>query len=177
MTFFQYYSSPIGRILLMSDESALKGLWFDNEKISSQMEEALKTNESTPVLDITKRWLDIYFSGREPDFTPKLNPDGTAFRLAVWKKLLQIPYGQTTTYGEIARQIAAERKIPRMSSQAVGGAVGNNDISIIIPCHRVIGANGNLTGYGGGIDRKIMLLKTEHIDTANLFIPRQNNKS
>lgn len=177
MTFFQYYNSPIGRILLMSDEATLKGLWFDNEKRSSQMEEALKTNESTQVLDITKRWLDIYFSGREPDFTPKLNPDGTAFRLAVWKKLLQIPYGQTTTYGEIARQIAAERNIPRMSSQAVGGAVGNNDISIIIPCHRVIGANGNLTGYGGGIDRKIMLLKTEHIDTTDLFIPRQNNKS
>lgn len=176
MTFFQYYSSPIGRILLMSDESALKGLWFDNEKIFSQINEALKTNESTQVLDITKRWLDIYFSGMEPDFTPKLNPDGTAFRLAVWKKLLQIPYGQTTTYGEIARQIAAERKIPRMSSQAVGGAVGSNDISIIIPCHRVIGANGNLTGYGGGIDRKIMLLKTEHIDTTDLFIPRQSNK-
>ena len=102
------------------------------------------------VFDQTRRWLDLYFSGREPSFTPALNPMGSAFRRAVWEILLKIPYGKTTTYGQIAREIAAARGLAKMSAQAVGGAVGHNEISIIIPCHRVIGTHGSLTGYAGG---------------------------
>ena len=123
------------------------------------------------VFDQTRRWLDLYFSGREPGFTPALNPAGSAFRRAVWEILLKIPYGKTTTYGQIAREIAAARGLAKMSAQAVGGAVGHNEISIIIPCHRVIGAHGNLTGYAGGIDRKIKLLKLEGVDMQGLFTP------
>lgn len=123
------------------------------------------------VFDQTKRWLDLYFSGREPGFTPALNPAGSAFRRAVWEILLKIPYGKTTTYGQIAREIAAARGLAKMSAQAVGGAVGHNEISIIIPCHRVIGTHGNLTGYAGGIDRKIKLLQLEGVDMRGLFTP------
>ena len=123
------------------------------------------------VFDQTRRWLDLYFSGREPGFTPALNPAGSAFRRAVWEILLKIPYGKTTTYGQIAREIAAARGLVKMSAQAVGGAVGHNEISIIIPCHRVIGAHGNLTGYAGGIDRKIKLLQLEGVDMRGLFTP------
>ena len=116
------------------------------------------------VFDQTKRWLDLYFSGREPSFTPALNPVGSAFRRAVWEILLKIPYGRTTTYGQIAREIAAARGLAKMSAQAVGGAVGHNEISIIIPCHRVVGTHGSLTGYAGGIDRKIKLLQPGGVD-------------
>ena len=123
------------------------------------------------VFDQTRRWLDLYFSGREPGFTPALNPAGSAFRRAVWEILLKIPYGKTTTYGQIARKIAAARGLAKMSAQAVGGAVGHNEISIIIPCHRVIGAHGSLTGYAGGIDRKIKLLQLEGVDMRELFTP------
>jgi len=123
------------------------------------------------IFDKTRRWLDLYFSGREPGFTPALNPVGTAFRRAVWEILLKIPYGKTTTYGQIAREIAAARGLAKMSAQAVGGAVGHNEISIIIPCHRVIGAHGNLTGYAGGIDRKIKLLQPGGVDMRGLFTP------
>ena len=123
------------------------------------------------VFDQTKRWLDLYFSGREPGFMPALNPAGSAFRRAVWEILLKIPYGKTTTYGQIAREIAAARGLAKMSAQAVGGAVGHNEISIIIPCHRVVGTHGSLTGYAGGIDRKIKLLQLEGVDMRGLFTP------
>ena len=123
------------------------------------------------VFDQTRRWLDLYFSGREPGFTPALNPAGSAFRRVVWEILLKIPYGKTTTYGQIAREIAAARGLAKMSAQAVGGAVGHNEISIIIPCHRVVGAHGSLTGYAGGIDRKIKLLQLEGVDMRGLFAP------
>ena len=123
------------------------------------------------VFDQTRRWLDLYFSGREPGFTPALNPVGSAFRRAVWEILLKIPYGQTTTYGQIAREIAAARGLAKMSAQAVGGAVGPNEISIIIPCHRVVGTHGSLTGYAGGIDRKIKLQQPGGVDMRGLFTP------
>ena len=123
------------------------------------------------VFDQTRRWLDLYFSGREPGFTPALNPVGSAFRRAVWEILLKIPYGKTTTHGQIVREIAAARGLAKMSAQAIGGAVGHNEISIIIPCHRVIGAHGNLTGYAGGIDRKIKLLQPGGVDMRGLFTP------
>ena len=126
------------------------------------------------IRDRTRRWLDLYFSGREPGFTPALNPAGSAFRRAVWEILLKIPYGKTTTYGQIAREIAAARGLAKMSAQAVGGAVGHNEISIIIPCHRVIGAHGSLTGYASGIDRKIKLLQLEGVDMRGLFTPAKS---
>ena len=142
-----------------------------SEKFCTNEQSGYFEEKNLAVFDQTKRWLDLYFSGREPGFTPALNPAGSAFRRAVWEILLKIPYGKTTTYGQIAREIAAARGLAKMSAQAVGGAVGHNEISIIIPCHRVIGAHGNLTGYAGGIDRKIKLLQLEGVDMRGLFTP------
>ncbi len=141
------------------------------EKFCANEQGGYFEEKNLAVFDQTRRWLDLYFSGREPGFTPALNPAGSAFRRAVWEILLKIPYGKTTTYGQIAREIAAARGLAKMSAQAVGGAVGHNEISIIIPCHRVIGAHGNLTGYAGGIDRKIKLLQLESVDMRGLFTP------
>ena len=173
MTFLQHYNSPLGGILLAADESGLTGLWFDGQKYFARDLPAEHVEQNTPVLSEAKRWLDIYFTGRKPDFTPPLHPIGSVFRQAVWEILLQIPYGQTTTYGEIARQLAAKLGLPRMSAQAVGGAVGHNEVSIIIPCHRVVGTNGSLTGYAGGIDKKVKLLELEHTDMTELFVPEK----
>ena len=173
MTFLQHYNSPLGGILLAADEIGLTGLWFDGQKYFARDLPAEHVEQNTPVLSEAKRWLDIYFTGREPDFTPPLHPVGSAFRQAVWEILLQIPYGQTTTYGEIARQLAAKLGLPRMSAQAVGGAVGHNEVSIIIPCHRVVGTSGSLTGYAGGIDKKVKLLELEHTDMTELFVPEK----
>ena len=173
MTFLQHYNSPLGGILLAADEIGLTGLWFDGQKYFARDLPAEHVEQNTPVLSEAKRWLDIYFTGREPDFTPPLHPIGSVFRQAVWEILLQIPYGQTTTYGEIARQLAAKLGLPRMSAQAVGGAVGHNPISIIIPCHRVVGTSGSLTGYAGGIDKKVKLLELEHTDMTELFVPEK----
>lgn len=141
------------------------------EKFCANKQSACPKEKNLAVFDQTRRWLDLYFSGREPGFTPALNPVGSAFRRAVWEILLKIPYGKTTTYGQIAREIAAARGLAKMSAQAVGGAVGHNEISIIIPCHRVVGTHGSLTGYAGGIDRKIKLLQLEGVDMRGLFAP------
>ena len=173
MTFLQHYNSPLGGILLAADEIGLTGLWFDGQKYFARDLPAEHVEQNTPVLSEAKRWLDIYFTGREPDFTPPLHSIGSVFRQAVWEILLQIPYGQTTTYGEIAQQLAAKLGLPRMSAQAVGGAVGHNEISIIIPCHRVVGTSGSLTGYAGGIDKKVKLLELEHTDMTHLFVPKE----
>ena len=128
----------------------------------------------TPVLAAAGRWLDLYFAGRRPHFIPPLHLTGTEFRMAVWSLLQEIPYGEVTTYGELARQLAQRLEVPHMSAQAVGGAVGHNAISIIIPCHRVVGAGGSLTGYAGGIDRKVQLLTLEHADTSGFFVPKKS---
>ena len=173
MTFLQHYNSPLGGILLAADEIGLTGLWFDGQKYFARDLPAEHVEQNTPILSEAKRWLDIYFTGREPDFTPPLHPIGSVFRQSVWEILLQIPYGQTTTYGEIARQLAAKLGLPRMSAQAVGGAVGHNEVSIIIPCHRVVGTSGSLTGYAGGIDKKVKLLELEHTDMTELFVPEK----
>ena len=173
MTYTQHYDSPLGGILLAADEIGLIGLWFDGEKYFADNLPAAYTERETPVLVETKRWLNVYFAGKEPDFLPPLHPVGSAFRQDVWNILLQIPYGQTTTYGEIARQLAEKQGLPRMSAQAVGGAVGHNEISIIIPCHRVVGTNGSLTGYAGGIDKKMKLLELEHTDMTGFFVPKK----
>ena len=164
MEYRNSYISPLGRILLTADEIGLTGLAFEGQKNAVQGLIRESEEKETTLFSGVKKWLDIYFSGKEPKFTPPLHPVGTAFRQAVWKILLQIPYGQTVTYGEIAQQLAAEQGISTMSAQAVGGAVGHNKISIISPCHRVIGADGSLTGYAGGIDKKIALLKLEGTD-------------
>ncbi len=172
MTFIQHYNSPLGGILLAADEIGLTGLWFNGQKYFARSLPAGYTEQNTSALSEAKRWLEVYFTGKKPDFMPPLHIVGSAFRRAVWEILLQIPYGKTTTYGEIARQLAKKQKLPRMSAQAVGGAVGHNEISIIIPCHRVVGTNGSLTGYAGGIDKKIKLLELEHTDMSSFFVPK-----
>ena len=171
MVYIQKYASPVGDMLLAADGIGLTGVWFDGEKFFADNLPAEHAERETPTLAAAKRWLDIYFAGKEPDFTPPLHPVGSPFRLKVWDILLQIPYGQTVTYGWIARELAAREGLARMSAQAVGGAVGHNEISIIIPCHRVVGTSGSLTGYAGGLDKKIALLKTEHVDMSRLFVP------
>ena len=167
------YKSLIGDILLAADEIGLTGLWFEGQKYFANTLPEDYVPQETKILTEAKKWLDVYFSGEEPNFTPPLHPNGSTFRKAVWQILLDIPYGQTITYGEIARRIAVMKNTSHMSAQAVGGAVGHNEISIIIPCHRVIGTNGSLTGYAGGIDKKISLLKLEHTDMSRLFIPKK----
>ena len=173
MTYIQHYSSPLGGILLAADEIGLTGSWFDGEKYFADNLPAEHAERQTPILAEAARWLDIYFTGKEPGFTPPLHPIGSAFRQAVWEILLQIPYGQTTTYGEIARQLAEKQGREKMSTQAVGGAVGHNEISVIIPCHRVVGTSGSLTGYAGGIDKKVKLLELERADMCGFFIPKK----
>ena len=167
------YVSPLGDILLAADEVGLTGLWFEGQKYFANTLPNQQVPQETEILTEAKKWLDIYFSGKEPEFTPPLHPTGSAFRQAVRKILLQIPYGQTITYGEIARRLEKKQNTSRMSAQAVGGAVGHNEISIIIPCHRVVGTNGSLTGYAGGINKKIALLELEHADMSRLFVPKK----
>ena len=171
MIYTQHYDSPLGGILQSADETGLTGLWFDGAKYFAKGLPQERTDQETPALLQAKQWLDLYFSGAEPDFTPPLHPAGTAFQQAIWQLLLQIPYGQTATYGELARRLAREKGRETLSAQAVGGAVGHNRISILIPCHRVIGANGSLTGYAGGVERKLALLKLEGADLSGLTIP------
>lgn len=174
MIYVSYYKSPIGDITMASYGDSLCGLWFDGQKYFASTVKGETEDKILPVFQQTKKWLDIYFSGNEPDFTPKLSLDGSKFRKAVWDILLKIPYGSVMTYGEIAKILAKQRGISRMSAQAVGGAVGHNPVSIIVPCHRVVGTNGNLTGYAGGIDKKISLLKLEKTDMSKIFIPKKN---
>ncbi len=161
MDYVHYYSSPLGGITITSDGLYITGLWFDDQKYSVVSSDCEHEEKSLPIFEETDLWLDIYFSGREPDFTPPLFMNTTDFRKMVWEILLTIPYGSTVSYGEIAERIANQMNYTRMSAQAVGGAVSHNPISIIIPCHRVISANGSLTGYAGGIDRKAKLLNLE----------------
>ena len=173
MEYVSHYESPFGDITLASDGEALIGLWFDKQKYFADALDEKHEEKELQIFEQTKRWLDIYFSGKEPDFTPPLRMKTTLFRRAVWEIMLTIPYGKTMTYGEIAKKIAEQKGIKQMSAQAVGGAVGHNSISLIIPCHRVIGANGSLTGYAGGIDKKIKLLTLEKADIEKLFVPKK----
>lgn len=161
MKYTDYYISPIGEIFLTADDACLTELYFAEQKAFASHSRNEDDGKRCAVLNDAKRWLDVYFSGRKPDFSVPIRLAGTVFQNEVWSILLTIQYGQTTTYGKIAAKIAKERGIERMSPQAVGGAVGHNRISIIVPCHRVIGADGSLTGYAGGIDRKAKLLALE----------------
>ncbi len=158
-----FYGSPCGRVLLDADEGGLCGLFFEGSRgFAARAARSDASGEELPVLSLTKRWLDIYFSGKEPDFLPPLRLFGTPFQREAWAFLVSVPYGETVTYGEIACMLATRREIPRMSSRAVGSAVGCNPISIIIPCHRVVATGGGLGGYAGGVDRKKMLLQLEN---------------
>ena len=161
MEYIHQYHSPLGGIVMASDGEALTGLWFEGQKYFADTLDADCEEKDLPIFDQTAAWLDTYFSGQAPDFTPPIKMKTTPFRKAVWGILLTIPYGRTMTYGEIAKRIAEIKGLSGMSAQAVGGAVGHNAISIIIPCHRVIGADGSLTGYAGGIDKKQKLLSLE----------------
>ena len=167
------YSSPLGEILLAADEIGLTGLWFYGQKYFAADLAEENSDGTMPALEQAKEWLDIYFSGNEPNFTPPLHPIGSDFRREVWDILLKIPYGKTVTYGDIARELAKKKGIAKMSAQAVGGAVGHNEILMIIPCHRVVGSNGSLTGYAGGIDRKVSLLTLEKADMGGFFVSKK----
>ena len=171
MEYTYHYDSPLGGITMASDGTALIGLWFDGQKYFADVLDAEHEEKPLPIFEQTDKWLDIYFSGKAPDFTPPLNMKTTEFRKTVWNIMLSIPFGQTMTYGQIAAQIAKQKGLETMSAQAVGGAVGHNAISLMIPCHRVVGANGNLTGYAGGIDKKVKLLEMEGADMGCLFVP------
>lgn len=173
MTYICKYDSPLGGITIASNGEAITGLWFEGQKYFGDTLPKQYEEKKLPVFEEAKRWLDIYFQGKEPDFMPPLLMETTPFRKAVWEIMLEIPYGKTMTYGEIAERIAKQKGIARMSAQAVGGAVGHNSISLMIPCHRVVGTNGSLTGYAGGIDKKIKLLTLEKADMAGFFIPEK----
>jgi len=169
MVFKTEYPSPVGALTLASDGTAVVGLWMQGQKyFGGTINEEMTETDALPVLRAAKDWLDRYFAGEKPDSSElPLAPVGGAFRQSVWKLLCEIPYGETTSYGELAKKLCA----PGMSARAVGGAVGHNPISIIIPCHRVVGAGGSLTGYSGGIAKKVWLLEHEGVDMARLTIP------
>ena len=169
------YASRIGTLTLACKDDDLVGLWIENQKYHGDtVPEEMVPKDELPVFDAAKKWLDRYFEGKQPDLKElPLAPIGGDFRQDVWSILCEIPYGQVITYGDIAKKIAAKRGKQRMSSQAVGGAVGHNPISIIIPCHRVVGANGSLTGYAGGIKTKLDLLEFEGVDVSRLFVPKK----
>ncbi len=176
MLFHYIYHSPLGVIQLLADKDALLNLSLKGQAFPEPSESvcSISVKESS-ILKATVEWLDAYFAGKKPSIsTLSLAPQGSAFRQSVWELLLQIPYGEVRTYGDIAQEIGAKRGIAKMASQAIGGAVGHNPIPIIIPCHRVIGANGNLTGYGGGIDLKIKLLAHEGVDVTKLSMPKRH---
>ena len=172
MQYTNTYRSPIGNMTMASDGAHLTGLWFDGQKYFADTLAPEHVEQSLTIFDQTKEWLDCYFDGGLPEVPPPLQPTGSPFRLAVWELLGRIPYGQVTTYGEIAALLARQTK-QSVSAQAVGGAVGHNPISILIPCHRVVGRNGSLTGYAGGIDKKLKLLTLEKVDMQHLFIPKK----
>ncbi len=167
------YQSMLGEILMAADDIGLTGLWFEGQKYFARTLGPECEEKELPVFEAAKRWLDQYFAGREPDVVLPLHLNGSDFQKEVWEILCRIPYGQTMTYGEIAKQMAAKRGLPHMSAQAVGGAVGHNPISVIVPCHRVVGTNGSLTGYAGGIEKKIALLKLEKVNLDAYFVPKK----
>lgn len=188
MIYTSTYFSPLGTLLLAADSAGLTGLWLENGKYFADTLEnkeykkiektptgsaAAGQKEASEILTDTRHWLDLYFQGKKPDFTPKLHLTGSDFRMEVWKLLLEIPYGQTVTYGALARKLADRHGLAKMSAQAVGGAIGHNPVSIIVPCHRVVGTNGSLTGYAGGIGNKVKLLELEHTDMSRFFIPQK----
>lgn len=173
MYYATHYSSPIGPLMLVSDENNIVGLWMEGQKyFGGALAGKPVEEDDIPVLLAAKRWLDRYFAGGNPAISElPLAPIGGEFRQGVWRMLCEIPYGEVTTYGELAKKMAARMNRQKMSAQAVGGAVGHNPVSIIIPCHRVVGAGGSLTGYAGGVGKKLKLLEFEGVDTSGLSVP------
>ena len=165
--------TPIGKITMASDGTNLIGLWMDGQKyFCSTVKEEMAVQEDLPVFQKTRDWLERYFAGKKPAISElPLAPAGSDFRQEIWKMLCEIPYGEVTTYGALAKKMAEKLGRSRMSAQAVGGAVSHNPISIIIPCHRIVGTNGSLTGYAGGIDKKIRLLELEGVDMTGMKMP------
>jgi methylated-DNA-[protein]-cysteine S-methyltransferase len=166
------FASPLGGIFLASDGDALTGLWFDGQKYFGRGLSGTCEARDLPIFSEAEKWLRLYFQGENPGFVPELRPRGTPFQTLVWKILQTIPYGETRTYGEIAAQVAYLCGKPHMSAQAVGNAVGHNPLSLLIPCHRVVGANGSLTGYAGGVEKKRRLLQLERVDVSRFCLPR-----
>ena len=173
MKYFCTHTSPLGEITLVSEGEQITLLKLEGHRYFAEaVSDGVEAEAGLPILAHAAQWLDAYFGGKKPAIAAlPLAPAGSTFRQAVWRMLCEIPYGQCTTYGEIARKMAQRMHKQSMSAQAVGGAVGHNPISIIIPCHRVVGSNGSLTGYGGGISRKIQLLQLEGVDTSAYFAP------
>lgn len=173
MKYISHYQSPLGNILLAADEQGLTGLWFEGQKYYAQgLDPNCKERENLLFTKV-KHWLDVYFSGQEPTITIPLHFIGTDFQKEVWEILCSIPYGSYITYKQIANHFAAKRGLKYMSAQSIGGAVGHNKISIIVPCHRIVGTNGSLTGYAGGLDKKYALLSLENANLNPLFIPKK----
>lgn len=173
MYYIAGYKSIVGKIYIVCDDKAIVGLWMEGQKyFLGTLKEMPTEKPDHPIILRAEKWLDDYFAGKKPtiDSLP-LNPQGSDFRKEVWQILCQIPYGELTTYGDIAKKIAKNHGKKSMSRQAVGGAVGHNPISVIIPCHRVVGTDGSLTGYAGGINKKIALLRHEGVDVDKLIIP------
>ena len=172
MYYLKEYDSPVGKITIASDENSIKGLWIEGQKyFQDTVSSEIVKNSNLPVLVKTEKWLDRYFAGENPKLSEiPMAPNGSEFRQSVWEILCKIPYGEVITYGDIAKEIGNKTN-KKMSGQAVGGAVGHNPISIIIPCHRVVGSNKSLTGYAGGINKKVQLLELEGIDISKYIIP------
>lgn len=171
MLYYKKLASPLGEITLRSDGEALTGLWFADDKHYGAKDIAGAALTDLDVFTQAEAWLAEYFAGREPKVSVPLKLQGSEFQMQVWRLLQDIPYGRLVTYGDIAKKIAAQKGVARMAAQAVGGAVGHNPLCIIVPCHRVVGANGSLTGYGGGMWRKVRLLELEKADMSKLTVP------
>lgn len=172
MHYTSLYNSPVGEILLAADEIGVLGVWFKGAKYYARCLEKGSEAKETPIIKQTKRWLDIYFQGEVPAYEPPMHMSGTPFQIEVWNILREIPYGTTTTYKKIAEKVARRRGLKTMSAQAVGTAVGKNNINLIVPCHRVVGANNSLAGYAGGIEKKIYFLKLEGGYKDEYFVPK-----
>ena len=173
MNYKYTYESPLGTMIMLGTLSYLTDLFFIDEAHAPSYDDAEYIEQLTGPFEVTIMWLNQYFNGKNPFITPPIQLEGTEFRKSVWSILQTIPYGETTTYGDIGKQIAQQQGNEKFSAQAVGGAVGHNPISIIVPCHRVIGSNGQLTGYAGGIAAKIKLLEHEGADMSQLFVPKK----
>lgn len=177
MTYTVRFESPVGGLLLAARGGALVGVWIEGQKYFPDFpNEETRDGADMPVLVQARRWLEAYFAGERPEpGALALAPGGSGFRRQVWRRLCEVPYGEVVSYGSLARELARERGMERFSAQAVGGAVGHNPISIIIPCHRVVGAGGNLTGYAGGVERKLWLLRHEGVDVSVLVMPKKGS--
>lgn len=173
MNYTYSFLSPIGMLTAASDGTSLTGLWIEGQKYFKGMLKGDFKERRLLIFDDVKKWIESYFLGENPHVNFLINPVGSQFRQSVWKILCEIPYGKVITYGDISKRLIADTQIMNMSAQAVGGAVAHNPISIIVPCHRVVGANGSLTGYAGGINKKIMLLELEGVEMEKYYIPRR----